>query len=304
MNKKTLLLAAGAVSLMFALLVWQRHTHEALRAENTLLRALADETRPLDRLRRENQLLLRRKAEAEELARWRNDSAEMERLRGEVTTLRRQLAERARTLAETPPSTNSLALDWPAGELLPKETWRDAGQASPLAAVATFFWAVNRGDVERLRQLVRYQVPPESTNDYHRRELDCRQEELNRVRAVRLASLAWSTTAAWTDIAMNDSSKPVQQRVSVNVEMIHDAPAEANATNEAKEAKVPSKRGFLAVGNGQQWMLELPVPPKCFRLSLDPAERARQISELPPEMQKALKSLPPDKSVGIKLGGL
>ncbi|MCX6902430.1 MAG: hypothetical protein NTW03_02890 [Verrucomicrobia bacterium] len=228
----------------------------------------------------------------------------MERLRGELTTLRRQWAERARTLAEASPSTNSLALDWPAGELLPKETWRDAGQTSPLAAVATFFWAVNRGDVERLRQLVRYQVPPESTNDYHRREIECRQEELNHVRAVRLASLSWSTTAAWTYLAMNDSSKPVEQRVSVNVELINDAPAEANTTNEANKAKAPWKRGFLAVGKGQQWMLELPAPPKCFRLSLDPAERARQIAELPPGMQKALKSLPPDKSVGIKLGGL
>jgi hypothetical protein len=87
-------------------------------------------------------------AEAE-LARLRGDREALERLRGEVVSLKKSVAE-TRPL----PARKSKVLDGAkpdiASELIPAEAWRNAGYATPAAAVETALWAAAGGDTDLL----------------------------------------------------------------------------------------------------------------------------------------------------------
>lgn len=136
-------LAVGGVGLLW----WQRAAMEPLGAEIVALRARSDEAA---RLRAEQNRLSALQVSTEELARLRADQAAAERLRAEVSALRAKLAERPK--AETPPAME--AGRFVAGRGVPASEWKNAGAATPGAALETALWAAAGGDVEAFAQRI------------------------------------------------------------------------------------------------------------------------------------------------------
>ncbi len=122
--------------------VWQE-----LRAELADLRQRQNEE---ERLRSENRRLRDSQVQASELEGLREDHAAVVRLRREIETQRRQ-AEAATKIAEAmvaAPRKEYVPsiLDGP----MPANMWRNAGGATPVAAVETVLWAAAGGDIDVL----------------------------------------------------------------------------------------------------------------------------------------------------------
>ena len=129
----------------------QRQTAAALRAEVEFER-----DRERARLAAETARLRANQISAAELVALRGDRAALAPLRGEIDALKKRTEAAARMAAAkaaegTKPREPSI-LEGP----LPASAWKNAGSATPAAALETVLWAAAGGDVDRLAGLLRF----------------------------------------------------------------------------------------------------------------------------------------------------
>ena len=122
-----------------------------MRRENLALREQTGQLAELEQLQAENQRLAKIRVEAEELAQLRKNQSELIRLRGEVAGLRRRIGEAVVPVAERATETKPAQHEG-IGEIIPMESWKDAGQTSPEATVQSIWWAAAQRDAERVRR--------------------------------------------------------------------------------------------------------------------------------------------------------
>lgn len=137
------------------LLVLQKTEREKLRAELEQMRARQAKA---GNLTAENQRLGAAAVSESEMARLRADHAALDRLRAEIEALRKQTEERklamAKAIAAGSLNYEPTMLDGP----LPVKFWKEAGAATPGAALETVLWAAAGGNVEALAN--RLQLDP------------------------------------------------------------------------------------------------------------------------------------------------
>jgi hypothetical protein len=133
-------LVAGAIWLLVA----QRTTGEALRSE---IVRLSEEQRERTRLLAENRRLRAAQVTAAEMETLRADRGEVARLRGEIEKLRRSADAKESAVAKAAPKEYVPSIfDGP----MPPSMWKNAGAATPGAALETVLWAAAGGDTEAL----------------------------------------------------------------------------------------------------------------------------------------------------------
>lgn len=127
-------IGAGALALW-----WQRETQVQLHRD---LGALREENHQLARLREENRRLVASEPTAVELDNLRADHAAIPQLRAEIDAMR----ERVRLAAEksAAPSLERFAI----GSRVSAADWKNAGTATPRAALETVLWAAAGGDID------------------------------------------------------------------------------------------------------------------------------------------------------------
>jgi len=126
---------------------------------------------------------------------------ELLRLRGEVGVLRQQSKEletlreenrQARIALESSPKTQTAGVAGTTGNTnyWPRDSWAFAGYATPKAALQSYFWAANKGDVKAL--LSSLNIPREVAKDLENKsgiEVAARMmDEVARLRSVRVLS--------------------------------------------------------------------------------------------------------------------
>ena len=135
-----------------ALIARQRLALAALRVE---LGAARSEQEPIRRMQDEIAALAPMQVSDDELTRLRNDHAALSRLRAEVEALKKRTAglkpqarpsEPVRTKPRAEPSITE--------DLMPANTWKNAGRATPVATMETVLWAAAGGDVDTLASLL------------------------------------------------------------------------------------------------------------------------------------------------------
>jgi hypothetical protein len=141
------LVPAGVGMLLVLGLGWQRLLLEPARAEREVLR---DRQRDLARLRAEGERLRRDQISDAELARWRADRAAIGRLRDEVSAV--QTAAEVQQQARAARAAERFAL----GQRMASAEWRQAGAASPAAALETVLWAAAGGEVDVFAQRIQF----------------------------------------------------------------------------------------------------------------------------------------------------
>jgi RNA polymerase sigma factor (sigma-70 family) len=151
--QKTIIGAALAAAVGVG--VYEARQVSGLRAEVQRLRQQqAEQLQQLQRERDEAAAQLGALRERTELL--KSNAAEVVTLRGEVTRLRAQERELTRLRQPTrPPPAAPAPPDAPSTTVeLPKDSWADAGFATPKAALRTRGWAVLSGDRQRFRESV------------------------------------------------------------------------------------------------------------------------------------------------------
>jgi hypothetical protein len=136
-------LAAIVAAVLFA----ERAKTERLRQEVEDERAkLEHEGRGLERESRKSS---EPAVDLAELERLRGDRVALERLREEVARLKTSVAETRPLPVRRPKETEGAAPDIEK-EIVPASAWRNAGYATPAAAIETALWAAAGGDTELL----------------------------------------------------------------------------------------------------------------------------------------------------------
>lgn len=133
------LVILGAISASGLALWWQRETQAQLRRD---LGALSEENHELTRLGEENWRLAATEPTATELDNLRADHAAIPSLRAEIDAMR----ERVRLAAEksAAPSPERFTV----GSKVSAADWKNAGMATPRAALETVLWAAAGGDID------------------------------------------------------------------------------------------------------------------------------------------------------------
>jgi hypothetical protein len=117
--------------------------HESILAAAMERDAVAVAAADLARARAEHQRLQTAQVAPEQLAALRADHAAVTRLRDELETLRREADQRPPEPAPAPPPKKISAAEW-----------KNAGRATPTAAVETVLWAAAGGDIDALAKAV------------------------------------------------------------------------------------------------------------------------------------------------------
>lgn len=140
----------GSIGVFGALGVWQHSRAVALRAERDRLIA-----RQLERAR----AVASRRAEAgaaeSELASLRRQHDEWARVRADLTKVEQAIARAKGETGAARPENSSADEPPPLrGPMVKNAEWRNAGAASPEAALESFVWAATRGETESLGALL------------------------------------------------------------------------------------------------------------------------------------------------------
>jgi hypothetical protein len=145
----TWLMPAGLALAMVLGLGWQRLNLEPVRAE---LEVLRDRQGEMARLRAERARLQAQQVSDAELERLRADRAAIRRLQSEVSAVR--------TSAETKQQAAAAraAERFAVGQAMPSGEWKNAGAATPAAALETVLWAAAGGEVAALAQRIQFDV--------------------------------------------------------------------------------------------------------------------------------------------------
>lgn len=153
MKPRTLiwLCLVGCIGAFGALGAWQHSRATALHAERDRLIARQLGRASAATHRREAAL----NASTDELARLRRQHEELTRARDNLAMLERALAsESGELVAPAVPKPHAEALPPLRGPMVRNTEWRDAGAASPEAALESFVWAATRGETEALGALL------------------------------------------------------------------------------------------------------------------------------------------------------
>lgn len=138
---------AGAVA---AVLGWQLIATAALRAELDREKVAVG---PAVAARSEHDRLLALQLPPGELERLAADVAALPPARAELASLREQVQQAMRSVA---PSRSASEERFAVGETVPAADWRNAGTASPQAALETALWAGAGGDVETFARTMKF----------------------------------------------------------------------------------------------------------------------------------------------------
>lgn len=130
---KVIMMLAVAVGVILA---WQYQTARQLRDEIGLLRG---QDRRLRQLEDDHRRLSAEQVASGELQALRDDHAAAVRLRGEVEAFKARVEEMTPMVVSPQPVA-----------LLPLGAWKNAGRATPVAAVETLLWAVAGGDTDTM----------------------------------------------------------------------------------------------------------------------------------------------------------
>jgi hypothetical protein len=283
-----------ALVMAASLFLRQHYIHRSLHAENAVLRQQTNLFSELEHVREDNRRLANLQTDAAELQRLRAEQTSLSSLEQEAAQLRRQLAERAAQKNDA--ATNATGSGWSVGQKLARADWKEAGQASATAAFQTYLSAIGEGNVERLKQCANIGVPPGYTNDFYSWAIKHRQGDWEKAQAVQLLAEA------------RKSSQPDSAEIQVRFTFFKAAqPGTASEQKDGEKGEYGEYEHFSFVRTGEKWKLELETPPQTIEivLSADPAERARQISELPPKYQEMVKAAPPSaKKLTIRQFGL
>ena len=118
---------------------WQRESQVRLRRD---LGALREENHELTRLREENRQLAATEPTATELNNLRADHAAIPSLRAEIDAMRERMRRAAEKSAAPSPER------FTAGSKVSAADWKNAGMATPRAALETMLWAAAGGDID------------------------------------------------------------------------------------------------------------------------------------------------------------
>ena len=148
MKTKATWFALGCLAVTLGLvLAWQRLSMRPLQAE---LEVLRDQQQEIGRLRAQHERLAAMQIPETELQRLRSDRAAISRMRGEVDALRQRTEERARPAPAKAPERFTVGTEMPATD------WRNAGAATPAAALETVLWAAAGGEMEAFAQRIKF----------------------------------------------------------------------------------------------------------------------------------------------------
>lgn len=138
----------GGLALAVALLLgWQRLQMRPLQAEIEVLR---DQQGEIARLRAERERLLARQVPEAELQRLREDREAIGRLRKAIGEVRARAELKSAAVSAKEPER------FAPGAEMPAAAWRNAGAATPAAALETVLWAAAGGDVETFARRIRF----------------------------------------------------------------------------------------------------------------------------------------------------
>lgn len=141
------LVPAGAAAVLGLALGWQRLEMEPRRAE---LEVQRDRQRDLSRLRAEGERLRRDQVSDAELERLRADRAAIRRLREEVSGVEASAEQKQRVRAAREAERFAI------GQRLASTEWRNAGAATPAAALETVLWAAAGGEVDVFARRIQF----------------------------------------------------------------------------------------------------------------------------------------------------
>lgn len=140
-------LAAGVAAVLFI----QRQSTERLRGEIAEDRAQLE--RQAEELIRKGEKQVDDTTSVAELTRLRGDREVLEKLRAEVGLLKKSVAETRPLPMRKPKAADGSTPDI-TNEIVPSDAWRNAGYATPVAAVETALWAAAGGDTDVLMQSI------------------------------------------------------------------------------------------------------------------------------------------------------
>jgi hypothetical protein len=153
-SRKNKFFCAGSLAVAAIVSVVQWNSAANLRREN---QDLANANREAAHLTRENGQIPRLRAENAEIERLRAETRDLLRLRNEVRQLRDQKPELEKLRAENQRLAGQIKSNSGARQKLAdlpdfvsKETWSEAGLATPEATVRTFFSAMRDGNLKRV----------------------------------------------------------------------------------------------------------------------------------------------------------
>ena len=159
-NRKNKFLCAGLLAIAAAVAAVQWNSAANLRREN---QELENANREAEQLARENEQIPKLRAENEEIEKLRAETHDLLKLRNEVRKLREQQPEIEKLRVENQRiaaqiKSNSVPRaklsDMP--DFVAKETWGDAGFATPEATAKTFFWAGRERNLKRFIECFPY----------------------------------------------------------------------------------------------------------------------------------------------------
>jgi hypothetical protein len=227
--------------------IWlQRETSRQLQLELTQLREQRTER---EALAEANRKLRGQQVSSEELARLRAD-------RDAVARLRRELSDMEASVKDAPPPAPAAATPPtppPAPKPIPSTAWKNAGRATPEAALETALWAAVGGDIDLLASTL--ELSPGARQ---------RAEAL-------LANLPPATRAQYAtpekfaalftarDVPLDSSLTLNSRRADKEGEALLQVRLTGSRTVEGKTALVESKNTFLTLrSSGDGWKLQVP----------------------------------------------
>jgi cell division protein FtsB len=174
------MVCGGLLAGVVATAVVQKKSISGLRSANTDLQQqneeaaqLARENAELPKLRAANQEIVALTGANQDLPRLRNEIRQLRQSKPEIEKLR---AENTRLAAAVNSATNSGRPRLTEMEgFVAKDTWANAGFATPEATLQTFFWAAQQGDLQRLAEC----MTPESRRGFEK-EFEGKTDEQRR----------------------------------------------------------------------------------------------------------------------------
>jgi cell division protein FtsB len=160
-----------------------RSVNADLQQQNEEAAQLTRENAELSNLRSANQEITALREANKDLPRLRNEVRQLRQAKPEIEKLR---AENTRLAAAMNSQTNTARPRLAEMEgYVAKETWANAGFATPEAALQTFFWAAQQGDLQRMAEC----LAPEGRRDFEKEFAGKTEEERSKKIEQNLAPL-------------------------------------------------------------------------------------------------------------------
>jgi hypothetical protein len=154
-TKLAWIIPAGLGMGVALVLAWQQLARRPLQAELEVLRDRQSEVRGL---KAEQARLQAQQVSDAELERLRADRVALERLRREMAGLETRAEQRSQQARSAAAPAERFAI----GQAVPASAWRNAGAASPAAALETVLWAAAGGEVDQFAQRIQFEPAAEA----------------------------------------------------------------------------------------------------------------------------------------------